>query len=74
MSANVAISAGKENSGHERKPLKLWKIIWREYKVIEVQSVNKKNWINFDYKGSDSTLADYFEHKYTYLFKTHLML
>ena len=47
MSANVAISARKENSGHERKPLKFWRTIWREYKVIEVQSVNEKSVINF---------------------------
>jgi hypothetical protein len=30
MSANVAISARKENSGHERKPLKFWRTMWRE--------------------------------------------
>jgi len=30
MSANVAISARKENSCHERKPLKFWKTMCRE--------------------------------------------
>jgi hypothetical protein len=39
MSANVAISARKENSCHERKPLKFWETMWREYKVIEEWSV-----------------------------------
>jgi hypothetical protein len=74
MSANVAISASKENSYHERKPLKFWETMWREYKVIEVQSVNEKNYINFDYKGLDSTLPIILSINTTYSFKTHLML
>jgi hypothetical protein len=74
MSANEAISASKENSYHERKPLKFWETMWREYKVIEVQSVNKKNCINFDYKGLDSTLPIILSINTTYSFKTHLML